>query len=104
MGFRILADENVECRVVHRLDHYGHDVENVDFVGSLGKGTDDGEIAQYSVETNRLILTNDDDFLREFDEPAYSGVLFIENETLSTTEIADIVHGISTAEPVIRGP
>lgn len=37
MTFRVLADENVDQRVVHRLDHYGHDVEHVDFVSDLGK-------------------------------------------------------------------
>lgn len=97
MGCRVIADENIEHRVVYRLDHYGHDVEHIDFVVPLGKGTSDEEIVQYSVEADRLILTNDDDFLREFDEPAHNGVLFIGDETLSTTEIADIVHAISTA-------
>ena len=47
MSFRILADEDVDHRVVHRLRHYGHDVEHVDFVAELGKGIDGGSIAQY---------------------------------------------------------
>jgi predicted nuclease of predicted toxin-antitoxin system len=93
--FRLIADENVPYSIVYRLEHYGHDVEHVDFVTSLGKGTNDEPIARYSIETDRLILTNDDDFLRKFDETEYNGVLFIENETLSETEITEIVHAIS---------
>lgn len=95
MSFRLLADENVDHRVVHRLRHYGHDVEHVDFVGELGKGADDGSIAQYSRSTDRLLLTSDDDFLTDFDETAYRGLLFVEDEGLSARQVSDIVHSIA---------
>ena len=95
MSFRILADENVDHRVVHRLRHYGHDVEHVDFIAELGKGADDESIAQYSLSANRLLLTSDDDFLTDFPEDAYSGLLFIEDETLSAEQTSDIVHSIA---------
>lgn len=95
MSFRILADENVDHRVVHRLRHYGHDVEHVDFVAELGKGTSDESIARYSRSSNRLLLTNDTDFLTDFDEEAYNGLLFLEDETLSTEQVSDIVHAIA---------
>jgi predicted nuclease of predicted toxin-antitoxin system len=97
MSFRLLADENVDHRVVHRLRHFGHNVEHVDFVGGLGKGATDGEIAKSSLQDTRLILTSDDDFLTDFGSSDYSGLLFIEDETLTPTEIADIVHVISAA-------
>jgi hypothetical protein len=45
----------------------------------------------------RLILTSDDDFLTDFGPSDYNGLLFIDDETLSPTEIADIVHAISEA-------
>ena len=41
MVYRLILDENVEHEVFHRLDNYGHDVEHVDFVPELGKGTAD---------------------------------------------------------------
>ncbi len=46
MSLRLLADENVDHRVVHLLRHYGHDVEHVDFVSTLGKGIGDRRIAR----------------------------------------------------------
>jgi predicted nuclease of predicted toxin-antitoxin system len=95
MSFRILADENVDHRVVHRLRHYGHDVEHIDFVPDLGKGTDDEAIAQYSLSSNRLLLSSDDDFLTDFSEEEYSGLLFIEDETLSAERVSDVVHAIA---------
>lgn len=95
MVYRLLADENVDYWVVHRLEHYGHDVEHVDRAPELGKGSSDEEIAAYSIADDRLILTNDDDFLREFCSDDYCGLLFIEDETLSSATIADIVHAIS---------
>ncbi|MEF8843237.1 MAG: DUF5615 family PIN-like protein [Haloarculaceae archaeon] len=52
MTYRLLLDENVEYEVLHRLENYGHDVEHVDFVPGLGKGTDDDSIAQYSSDEN----------------------------------------------------
>ena len=95
MNFRVLADENVDQRVVHRLRHYGIDVEHVDFVPALGKGTSDEAIAQYSLSSNRLLLTSDDDFLTGFDEDEYSGLLFVEDETLSAEQVSDIVHAFA---------
>ena len=74
MVYRLILDENVEHDVLHRLDNYGHDVEHVDFVPSLGKGTKDHPIAQYSLETDRLIVTYDDDFVLEIDEDDYRAV------------------------------
>ncbi len=95
MGYRIVADENIDHRIVHRLEHYGHEIEHVDYVPELGKGTDDDAIAAYSLDTDRLILTNDDDFLREFNAGDYRGLLFIESDALSSETISDVVHTIS---------
>ena len=95
MTFRVLADENVDHRVVFRLEHYGHDAVHVDLASELGKGSDDHCIAQHSLESDRLILTNDLDFLTDFSTEDYRGVLFITEDTLTTSEIAEIVHEIS---------
>lgn len=68
MAYRLLLDENVEYEVFHRLENYGHDVVHVDFVADLGKGTDDLSIAQFSRDTDRIIVTDDDDFVLSVDE------------------------------------
>ncbi|WP_436910062.1 DUF5615 family PIN-like protein [Halosimplex marinum] len=94
MTVPVLADENVDHRVVHRLEHYGIDVEHVDFAAELEKGCSDSRIAEYSRETGRVVLTNDDDFLRTFDSGDLAGILFIEDESLSPSSVADIVSEI----------
>ncbi|SDX34769.1 hypothetical protein SAMN05443574_1349 [Haloarcula vallismortis] len=49
MAYRLVLDENVEHEVLHRLENYGHDAENVDFVPELGKGT--AEIRLHSIHS-----------------------------------------------------
>jgi len=99
MAYRLILDEIVEHEVLHRLENYGHDVEHVDFVPSLGKGAGDHPIAQYSVETDRIIVTYDDDFVLEVDEGDYRAVLYFDDATLSVKQVADIVHAVSQHYP-----
>lgn len=74
MSFVIVADENVDHRVVHTLRNLGHVVDHVDFVSTLGKGSTDEAIAAYSLEHDHLIL---------------------EDDRLPPGEVAEIVHSIS---------
>lgn len=83
----------------HRLENYGHDVEHVDFVPELGKGTADHPIARYSLDTDRVIVTYDDDFVLEVDERAYRAVLYFDDATLSVEQVADIIHAVSQNYP-----
>ena len=99
MVYRLILDENVEHEVFHRLENYGHDVEHVDFVSELGKGTDDYPIAQYSSDTDRVIVTYDDDFVLKVDEADYRAVLYIHDARLSVKEVADCVHSVSLHYP-----
>lgn len=99
MVYRLILDENVEHEVLHRLENYGHDVEHIDFVPELGKGTDDYPIAQYSFDTERVIVTYDDDFALEVDEDAYHAVLYFGDATLSVKEVADVIHSVSQHYP-----
>ncbi|SDJ55134.1 hypothetical protein SAMN05216226_10516 [Halovenus aranensis] len=99
MVYRLILDENVEHEVFHRLENYGHDVEHVDFVPELGKGTDDYPIAQYSLDTDRVIVTYDDDFVLEVDEADYRAVLYLHDARLPVKEVADIVHAVSQHYP-----
>jgi predicted nuclease of predicted toxin-antitoxin system len=95
MGYRILADENVEQATINYLRKLGHDVEGVGDVEELGLGAGDGSIATYGRETNRLILTQDDDFFTQLDMEDTAGVLFQTDQTLSAQEVGDIVHELS---------
>lgn len=99
MTYRLLLDEHIEHEVFHRLGNYDHDVEHVEFASSLGKEATDGEIARYSLEVDRLILTYDDDFVTKFDEDAYRGVFFFEDEQMSYQQVADITHAVSHVYP-----
>ncbi|MEF8775235.1 MAG: DUF5615 family PIN-like protein [Haloarculaceae archaeon] len=95
MGYRILADENVEQATINYLRKLGHDVEWIDDAEELGLGADDEDIAVYGRETNRLILTQDDDFFTRIDVEDTAGILFQEDQTLSAREVGDVVHELS---------
>ncbi|MFW6384545.1 MAG: DUF5615 family PIN-like protein [Halodesulfurarchaeum sp.] len=95
MGYRILADENVERATINYLRKLGHDVEWIGDVEELGLGADDGSIASYGNETNRLILTRDDDFFLDLNIEDSAGVLFQTDQTLSAREVGDVVHELS---------
>ena len=99
MAYRLILDENVEHEVFHRLANYGHDVEHVDFVPDLGKGTADHPIARYSLDTDRVIVTYDDDFVLEVDEETFRAVLYFDDATLSVEQVADVIHTLSRNYP-----
>lgn len=99
MAYRLVLDENVEHEVGHRLENYGHDVEHVDFLSSLGKGADDASIAEYSIDTDRVIVTYDDDFVLEIEGEDYRAVLYVNDASLTVKQVADIVHAVSQQYP-----
>ncbi len=103
MSYRLILDENVEHEVLHRLENDGHDVEHVEFVSELGKGIDDHPIARYSLTTDRIIVTyDDDDFVLEVDESDYRGALYFGDATLSAVQVADIIQTMSQHYPQDR--
>lgn len=95
MGYRLLADENIEQATINYLRKLDHDVEWIGDIGELGLGVDDESIAAYARETDRLILTQDDDFFTELEIDQTAGVLFQKDQTLSAREVGDIVHELS---------
>lgn len=99
MSYRLLLDENVEQEIGFRLENYGHDVEHVDYLSTLGKGTTDDRIAAYSRDHDRLILTYDDDFVLEFDDESYRAVLYVPELSIPPADVADIVHEMSKHYP-----
>lgn len=92
MTYLILADENVERATINYLRKLGHDVERLEEVPELGLGADDSSIIAHAREHDRLILTQDDDFLTEHEIDRTAGVLFQRNQTLSAREVGDTVH------------
>ena len=74
------------------LRQLGHDVEWVRDISELGVGSTDGAIAAYATDTDRLLLTQDDDFFTTMDIDRTAGVLFQPEQTLTAREVGDIVH------------
>ena len=99
MSYRILCDETVELATVNYLEKLGHDVVRVTEVPELNEGDADERLARYSRETNRLLLTQDDDFVTEISPSETAGVLAQPDQTLSAREVGDIVEEMSTYIP-----
>lgn len=99
MAVTFLLDENMEPQVYHRLDAYGHSVESLEDVPELGLGATDSEIVTYSQENERAILTYDDDFIINHDPGDYHCVIYFADESLSATQVADIVHKMRESYP-----
>ncbi|QLH80544.1 DUF5615 family PIN-like protein [Halosimplex pelagicum] len=99
MGYRLLLDENIENGATDRLTASGHDTEHVDSIPELGKGASDADLARYSVETDRTIVTYDDDFVARFSPGEYHAVLFFEDESVSVTELVAIVDAMAEVYP-----
>ena len=94
---RVLADEEMESLVVHRLKNYSHDVIHVARHDDL-RGSSDARIYEIAAEGDRVVLTHDDDFLK-MPEAEHDGVLFVPNSNMSSDRIADAVNEISKHVP-----
>jgi predicted nuclease of predicted toxin-antitoxin system len=56
---RLLADENVDARVVDFLRAAGHDVAEI---RTAHRGGDDRAVLEFANRTRRILLTRDKDF------------------------------------------
>jgi len=95
MSFKLVLDENVEHEVLYKLQNRGHDVRHVELIGDLGKGTPDSDVAAYSLDTGRAIISYDDDFRDSFSENDFFGFIFMPDGTLSSEQIARILDAMS---------
>lgn len=95
MTYRVLADENVERATIEYLRKLDHDVERIGDVSELELGADDESLVRYARRTDRVILTQDDDFFTVIDPQETSGVLFQKDQTLPARTVGDIVHEMS---------
>jgi len=99
MSLSLLLDENIEHEAMHRLENYGHDVEHIDLHEDLQKGDPDRRLARYSVETDRIIVSYDTDWVTEFSESEYHCALVVDDQSLSARQVAQIVHNMSEVYP-----
>lgn len=76
MAVAFLLDEHVEPRVEHRLAAYGYDVEAVGSQGAPDHGEDDAVIGRYSLRSERVVVTYDDDFVTEMDASEFHSVVY----------------------------
>lgn len=95
MTYRLLADENVERATITYLRKLGHDVEAVGSIDDLGLGATDEAIASYARTHDRVILTQDDDFVTDLDIETTAGVLFQPDQTLTARDVGDIIHELT---------
>ncbi len=99
VSLRLLLDENIEHEVLHRLESLGHDVEHVDLSREVGKGDTDPELARYSLEASRIIVTYDDDFVTDVGTSKYHCVLLIEDKDMSSRSVSRAIHAMSEVYP-----
>jgi predicted nuclease of predicted toxin-antitoxin system len=102
MPYRLLLDENVEHEVGHRLENYGHDVVHVDFEPELGKWATEDTLAAYSIAEDRVLVTDDDDFVLTLSENAFNAVLYLSDASLPVDHVADIVHEVTRQYPQVE--
>lgn len=98
-SYRLLLDEGIEDEVTNRLPAQGHDVEHVDSVTGLGKGSTDEDVGVYSIETDRFVVTYDDDFVLKFDPADYRAVLYSDDASMPTEQVAAIIDAMSAHYP-----
>jgi len=96
MSYRILCDENAEPQVVLYLERQGHTAVYVPEV--LGKGATDAEIAERARKKDRVVLTNDKDFLDTNRFPNVTVLYYSYNEA-SAYEIAEAVEEVAENVP-----
>ena len=60
---RLLLDANISWRLANKLKIYFDDCKHVDHVG-LAVPASDTEIWGYTFQSNMIIVTNDEDFLK----------------------------------------
>jgi predicted nuclease of predicted toxin-antitoxin system len=99
MPLSLLLDEMIEHEVLYRLEKLGHDVEHVHFHDELNTGDSDQRLARYSLDTGRIVVTYDSDWVENLDEGEFHCVLLFGDETLAAESVSRIVHNMSKAYP-----
>lgn len=95
MKLQILLDEQTDTKLQSILKNYGHNTKHILNIENLGKGSTDKEIAKYSKNNNRIILTYDNDFILNIQKTEYFGVLYNDKSELPPYKIACIIDTMS---------
>jgi predicted nuclease of predicted toxin-antitoxin system len=87
---KIVADENLESQIVHRLRLLGHEVL---YVAEMDSGIDDDTVLERSRHSNAILLTSDKDFgeLVFRQRLLHSGVVLVRLAGHTPDRKADIV-------------
>lgn len=99
MGYRLIADENIERQTCAYLRQLGHDVVWIGEAEELGIGASDRDIAAFSVATDRLVLTQDDDFFTVLESSDSAGIRFQADQRLSSRVVGEIIDAMSNHVP-----
>jgi predicted nuclease of predicted toxin-antitoxin system len=83
---RCCCDENIKRSITLLLEQEGHDVVRVQ--DELGLSTPDSRIISFCTETDRVLLTNDDDF---FGFDTHPGVCFLEAQRTPPRDVATVL-------------
>lgn len=98
MRVSFLLDENIAAPLADKLEKADHDVERVVDVNELGEGVDDATIRRYAVESGRLIVTSDDDFV-QMPTDSHSGVFYVPDQSLAPHELYHVIQRVIEAFP-----
>ena len=98
MQVSFLLDENIAAPLADKLDKAGHDVERVVDVSELGEGVDDATICLYATQTDRLIVTSDNDFV-QMPVDSHGGVFYVPDQSLPPHELYHIIQCVIEVFP-----
>lgn len=99
MGYRLIADENVDREVPRRLERLGHEVLLVESAERLEQGMSDRRLLQVAAEQDYLLVTHDKDFVVEFQVTAPAGVLYVDSDRADPAVIAGAIDRMSEYHP-----
>lgn len=72
---------------------------HVDLESGLGKGVDDTDIADLSLQEEWVIVTYDADFVIEHDESDYFGAVYFDDTQLSAGEVCAVLDTMARTYP-----
>jgi hypothetical protein len=92
----LLFDEDTEAKFARLCEKDGHDVERIVDVSKLGRGSKDAEVRRYANSTDRIVVTHDDDYVRET-QSHDDRVFYAPNQRLSAFELYRILSAVCDA-------
>ncbi len=101
---RFYLDEHVANAVANGLRNRGIDVITTAEAGYMGR--DDLDIMAFALQENRVIVTQDDDFLTHASGSiAHAGIAYCKPQTRSVKQIIQgllLIHGVLSPEEMLN--